>query len=179
MLCNIKICGEKIELRDILFSDCNERYLKWMTDKETNYYMETRWNSQSHESILSFVQQMRDSNDSILFAIIERLSGAHIGNIKLGPINYRYHYADISYFIGEKEMRGKGYAKEAIDLVCKYGFQYHQLHRIQAGVIDGNSVSTKVLLSCGFKLEGRLRDKFIVNNEFADHLLFGLLKMEK
>ena len=116
---------------------------------------------------------------SILFAIIERQSGRHIGNIKLGPINSRYHYADISYFIGEKEMRGKGYAKEAVELVCDYGFRCHQLHRIQAGVIDGNDISAHVLLSCGFKLEAKLRDKFIVNNQYVDHLIFRLLDSEK
>ncbi len=179
MLCNQTICGQKIELRDVLQSDCNANYLRWMTDKETNRYMETRWVSQTLESIASFVHQVAESRDSILFAIIERQSGRHIGNIKLGPINSRYHYADISYFIGEKEMRGKGYAKEAVELICDYGFRSLRLHRIQAGVIDGNDISAHVLRSCGFKLEARLRDKFIVNNKFADHLIFGLLDSEK
>lgn len=179
MLCNQIIHGQKIELRDVMQSDCDANYLRWMTDEETNRYMETRWVSQTHESILTFIQQVAESGDSILFAIIERQSGRHIGNIKLGPINFRYHYADISYFIGEKEKRGNGYAKEAVELVCDYGFRYHQLHRIQAGVIDGNSNSARVLQSCGFKLEARLRDKFIVDNQYADHLIFGLLESEK
>ena len=179
MLCNQTICGQKIELRDVFQSDCNANYLSWMTDVETNRYMETRWVSQTLESISSFVYQVAESSNSILFAIVERHSGRHIGNIKLGPINFRYHYADISYFIGEKEMRGKGYAKEAIELVCDYGFRCHHLHRIQAGVIDGNDISAHVLLSCGFKPEARLRDKFIVNNQYADHLIFGLLDSER
>lgn len=175
MILNEKIVGDKIILRTVCDSDCNTAYLKWMNDFDTNYYMETRWNKQSEETILAFVNHIAESKDSYLFAIVEKESGIHIGNIKLGPIIYRYKYADISYFIGEKQFRGQGYAKEAIKLVCDFAFNKLGLHRIQAGVIEGNITSEKVLSSTGFKLEGRLQQKFIRDEKYLDHLIYGMV----
>ena len=79
------------------------------------------------------------------------------------------------YFIGDKKFRGMGYAQEAVELVCEYGFTVLQLHRIQAGVIDGNTRSEKVLVANGFLLEGRLRHKFIRDGVYLDHLIYGRL----
>ena len=95
MILNEKLVGNKIILRTVCDSDCNTAYLKWMNDYETNYYMETRWNKQSEETILAFVNHTAESKDSYLFAIVEKESGIHIGDIKLGTIIYRDKYADI------------------------------------------------------------------------------------
>ena len=166
---------KKIILRTVSESDCNNAYISWMNDYETNYYMETRWNEQTLETIIDFVNSVAKSQDSYLFAIIDQSSSTHIGNIKLGPINQKYKYAEISYFIGDKKFRGMGYAQEAVELVCEYGFTVLQLHRIQAGVIDGNTRSEKVLVANGFLLEGRLRHKFIRDGVYLDHLIYGRL----
>lgn len=168
--------SERLILRPVALSDCNESYIRWMNDEETNRYMETRWNVQNLETITSFVREIRASDDSYLFAIVEKQSARHIGNIKIGPIHKRYHYANISYFIGEKEFRGRGLATEAIRAVCQFGFQVLNLHRIQAGVIEGNDASARALASCGFRLEGRLADKFVVSGKYADHLIYGLVR---
>ena len=46
------------------------------------------------------------------FAI--KTTDKHIGNIKLGPINWIHRYGDISLLIGDKDYWGKGIATEAI-----------------------------------------------------------------
>ena len=175
MINNGPIIGEKIILRMITEQDCNQKYLEWMTDFETNRYMETRWQEHSYETIKAYVNSIKESEHSLMLAIIDKNSGTHIGNIKIGPVNYRYKYADISYFIGDKSFRGKGYAAEAVRCICEYGFNELKLHRIQAGIIEGNDKSANLLLACGFELEGRMKDKFIVNGEYKDHLIFGRL----
>lgn len=171
------LVGEKIYLRTIEPTDCNSTYLAWMQDEETNRYMETRWVEQTLEIISDFVDNIRASKDSILFAIIEKGTEKHIGNIKIGPINSYNHWADISYFIGDKSARGKGYAKEAVKLICHFGFSKLHLHRLQAGLIEGNLGSEHTLRQNGFQYEGRLAEKcFLTSTEtYADHLLFGLL----
>ena len=83
------LVGKKIILRTVSESDCNNAYISWMNDYETNYYMETRWNEQTLETIIDFVNSVAKSQDSYLFAIIDQSSSTHIGNIKLGPINQK------------------------------------------------------------------------------------------
>lgn len=43
-----------------------------------------------------------------------------------------YNYADISYFIGEKLLWGKGVDSEVIRLITDYGFSKLKLHKIEA-----------------------------------------------
>lgn len=176
MVCEQEIYGAQIYLRTIQPSDCGAAYLSWMRHKETNQYMETRWVEQTEETIKSFVNNIILSNDSILFAIIEKDTRTHIGNIKIGPINVHNCWADISYFIGDMSARKKGYATEAVKLICEFGFSELHLHRIQAGLVEGNTSSEKVLQKNGFQLEGRLSEKCLVETgEYRAHLIYGLV----
>lgn len=173
MIYNRIIDGTDIMLRSLELSDCTSSYVSWMQDKMTNYYMETRWIEQNEDTIQEFVNKVRNSEDSYLFAILEKNSQKHIGNIKIGPIDRRYHYADISYFIGEKDFHGKGYASQAVALICDFGFSVLGLHRLQAGVIEGNTASEKVLKKCGFILEGTFRDKNMLEGKYVKTYLFA------
>ena len=177
-----EIEGVKISLRAVAIEDCNDTYLTWLNNPNVNGFLETRWSTQTLDVIKSFVEGIRQSNHSYLFAITIR-EGAnggtrHIGNIKIGPINPFYAYADISYFIGEEDCWGKGIATEAISLVCKFGFEELGLHKIQAGVFGKNIGSIKALKRVGFKNEGCLREQLFTFDNVDDHLYFGILREE-
>lgn len=165
----------KCYLRALDVPDCTDEYLKWLNDERINRYLETRWEEQSLSKIISFVNDIRNSTHSYLFAIISTLENKHIGNIKLGPIHPHYPRADISYFIGEVSCWGKGYATEAISLVSEWAFTDLGLHKLQAGVFDENKGSIKALKKAGFVQEACYKEELIspVTNKYCDHLFFG------
>jgi len=167
-------CG-RVALRLVRPDDCNERYLQWLKDGAVNRYLETRWTEQSLESIVHFVAAARAAQDSYLFAIIQRPPGRHIGNIRLGPINAHHGYGDISYFIGERDLWGQGYATEAIRCATDVGFRVLGLHRLQAGVYAENVASARALERVGYVLEGRFRRQLRSGEGWEDHLWYGLL----
>jgi len=172
-----KIIGERIFLREVELSDCTSAYLSWLQDPEVNQYLETRWEQQSIESITSFVREMRDSNRNILFAIVETSTKRHIGNIKIGPVNYYHKYADISYFIGDRSSWGKGYASEAVLVATAYAFNDLELESLIAGVYESNIGSQKVLERSGYGLQGRFSKQLVsTNNEKEDHLWYTIRK---
>lgn len=176
MLAGKKLIGDKVVLRDILLSDCNNDYLKWMNDEETNKYMETRWMEQTDESIRNFVIEKIKSDDSILFAILDKTNSKHVGNIKIGPINSWNHFSDISYFLGDKTVWGKGLASDAISLACRYAFNDLGIHRLQAGVIEGNIASSRALEKNGFQIEGYLKDRsYLQGKGYVKVSLYSLL----
>lgn len=79
--------GNDVYLRGLEGEDCNGLYLSWLNDCEVNRYLETRWEIQTIEKISSFVERIRASLDSYIFAIMakdETSSFRHIGNIKIG-----------------------------------------------------------------------------------------------
>lgn len=175
MLCNTILSDGVISLRDIEFADCGEYYLRWLQDENVNRFLETRWKEQSMETIREFVETTRQSSHSVLFAITLQENGKHIGNIKIGPISPYYHCADISYFIGESDCWGKGYATRAIVLASDYAFQKLQLHRVQAGAFDENVASIRALEKASFVEDGRLREQLIspITGKYVDHVIMG------
>jgi ribosomal-protein-alanine N-acetyltransferase len=99
-------------------------------------------------------------------------SNIHIGNIKLGPINYIHKTGQISYFIGERELWGNGYTtlaiKEIIKIAKKMG-----LKKLKAGLHEMNIGSKKVLEKNNFKIEGKMKSEVIYKSKRYDSYLFG------
>jgi ribosomal-protein-alanine N-acetyltransferase len=172
------LLGERVALRLVVAADCGSTYESWLADPEVNKYLETRWTKQSQESIRSFVEAMLADPSCYLFAIVDRSSGVHVGNIKLGPISTCHGCADISYFIGDRACWGRGLATAAIGLVTDFGFQSLGLHRIQAGAYQSNLGSAIALERNGFRREGCWRAQLRSGDGWEDHLWFGILRDE-
>jgi len=170
--------GNKLLLRPIQISDCTERYLSWLQDAEINKYLETRWTEQTLDRIQSFLASKIESESEYLFAIIEKETSQHIGNIKIGPVNSHHKYGNVSYLIGEKSCWGKGYATEAIRMITHFGFEELGLFKVQAGVYENNIGSIKALKKVGFVQEGCLRKQLLSDGNREDHLLFGIFEDE-
>lgn len=170
-------CG-RVNLRLVRMDDCTERYVGWLRDAEINRYLETRWREQTLASVREFVAAVREDPDSYLFAILDAAGGAHVGNIKLGPINRNHGYADVSYFIGERSAWGKGFATDAIRGATRIGFERFGLARLQAGVYEANVGSVRALEKVGYRHEGRFRKQLVAEGGRQDHLFLGILREE-
>lgn len=165
-------------LRLITLSDCTQRYVEWLADPDVNRYLETRFSESTLADVVAFAKDKIDSADSYLFAIVDQTDGLHIGNIKIGPINVHHQYADISYFIGERDRWGRGHATQAIRIIIDIGFNRLGLHLLQAGVYANNVASQRALLRAGFMPDGRMRQQLWADDQWQDHLWFGLLADE-
>ncbi len=167
--------GQKVKLRLLMLEDCHQYYVDWLNNPIVNAYLETRWYEQSRESIRDFVVSMQDNESNYLFAIIDQKGDQHVGNIKLGPINWFHRYADISYFIGEPSHWGKGLASDAIATVSEFGLKKLKLHRLQAGLYAGNVGSRKALEKAGYEFEACFKQQLLGLKGWEDHLWFRKL----
>ena len=173
---NLILEGKSIILRPIKKSDCNLKYLKWLQDKEINKYLETRWSKQSIKGIKKYVEEMNKSKNDFLFAIQDIKTSEHIGNIKLGNLDFNHMSGETSYFIGNKNFWKKGKAFEAINLIMVFFFDVLKLEYLLAGVYETNTSSKKLLKKLGFIQQGRFKKKITSNGKRIDHLFFGLNK---
>jgi len=180
-ICKSSIAAEKLilqsdrlTLRPLTLADCTHTYVSWLNDPIVNQFLETRWHPQSLNAIRDFVEKMLMSENNFIFAIREKTTGMHIGNIKLGPINENHKYADVGYFIGEKIYWGMGYATEAIRLVTQFGFNVLGLYRLQAGAYESNKGSIRALKKVGYQLEGCFRKQLSYAGGREDHLVLGI-----
>jgi [ribosomal protein S5]-alanine N-acetyltransferase len=86
-------------------------------------------------------------------------------------------HVDIGYHLLPSHW-GQGYATEATRAVIRWCFENLDVHRIQADCTDGNIASERVLLKCGFTLEGIWRESCWEHERFVDLKQFGLLRRE-
>lgn len=95
-----------------------------------------------------------------------------IGKIQLTNIvRGVFQNAFVGYSIDEKE-QGKGYMKEALNLVVEYAFNDMEIHRIEAGTLVDNLKSQSVLKGCGFKEIGVSEKYLFINGKWRDHKIF-------
>lgn len=101
-----------------------------------------------------------------------------IGITVLKDINLINRSAEFAIYIGDKEYRGKGIAKEASLETMNFGFNKLGLNRIYLKVLEENEYAIKLYTSIGFQKEGMLRECIFKNNSFKNELILGILKNE-
>lgn len=171
-----KVEGERMYLRKVCASDVNDNYVRWMNDPEVMQYLESRFVAHTPESILAFVKQMSVDKNHAFLAMVLKQGDRHIGNIKLGPIDWHHGLGDIGLLVGEKDCWGKGYAAEAIDLMTRHAFQSLKLHKVTAGCYENNLGSMKAFLKVGFVEEARLKQHFLCEGSYVDKICMAKIK---
>ena len=169
--------NKKINLRRLQASDVNLEYVNWMNDSEINKYLESRYEVHSLSSIKTFVEAMRSEKSNFLFGIFCNKTSLHIGNIKLGPIDYRYMRSEIGLIVGNRNFWGKGIATEAISAICKFASEELKLRKVEAGCYSSNIGSKKAFEKAGFEVEGILREHFYCNGKSEDSIRLGKVLM--
>ncbi len=154
--------------------DITEKYLKWMNDKIVHKYTEQKYSKHTLSSIRNFVKKKNKSKTEFLYGIFLKKKNIsfHIGNIKLGPINFIHRSAEISYFIGEKHLWGKGFTTLAISKIISIA-KKKGIKKLKAGFIKMNTGSKKVLMKNGFKVEGKFRSEIIFRGKRVDSFWLG------
>jgi ribosomal-protein-alanine N-acetyltransferase len=169
-----EIRGDRLLLRDIQLDDATPTYMSWMNDPEVVRYTESRYSDHSLESLRKFILTNTESQNNLILAITTLSDNQHIGNIKLGNINFFHGSADIGIIIGDKRCWGKGYASETIELIIRYAFTTIGLIKLTAGVYAPNKNSTKAFEKKGFKREGLLKGQCRFEDQQVDVILLGL-----
>jgi RimJ/RimL family protein N-acetyltransferase len=151
-----------------------DRTRAWANDPEVSRLM-GRAKPVSVEEHDVFFDAITRCDDCAFFAIELSDAGAHIGNVWLWDIDARHRKAELRIVVGDAPARGKGAGTEAIDLLCRYGFEHLNLHRIYAFVLSINPAAKKAFEAAGFEHEGTLRDDRWSGDRFVDAYLLARL----
>lgn len=100
-------------------------------------------------------------------------------NLLRGRITLKVNTAgDEEWMIGwslHPDFWGKGYATEAARAALAYAFTELHAHRVSAYCHVDNLASIHVMERIGMRLEGRLRERILLNGEWFDELVYGVL----
>ena len=108
-------------------------------------YLETGTLPTTTQDLEKFYAKVTESSTEVIFAIADRKSHKHIGNIKLGPIHWVHRGPMFDILIGDKECWNKGIGEEVTRLVVEYGFYRLNLNRICLAVFEEHKAGGEVL----------------------------------
>lgn len=166
--------GERLFLRELRPEDANPDYYRWMSDYEVVRYTESRFAPPSLEGLREFVMRQAADPAVVFLAIVAKDSGRHIGNLKLGPINWLHRLGDVGIIVGEKQYWGKGYAAEAIRLLAGFALGRLGLHKLTASCYADNLGSIKTFEKAGFTIEGTRPRHFHLDGRWVDLVQLGM-----
>ena len=166
---------KKIILKELEVSMVSLKYLQWMNSKNLMRYTEQRFSKHSIPKIINFVKETKKSKNNYAYGIFVIINNKkiHVGNIKIGQINLKHKYADISYFIGDVKFQKLGIGSIAIKKVLEIAKRKFKLKKIFAGIYSNNIASKKVLLKNKFVLEGIFTKEFIYNKKRITELIYS------
>ncbi len=166
--------SERLYFREIRLTDVNEKYCRWMNDPDVIAYLESRFYPNTPESLKNYVSGRINDPNSVFWAIVVKKGEQHIGNIKIGPINWIHRLADVGVIIGERAFWGKGYGTEAIKLASRYAFTILNLNKLTAGMYSCNISSLSAFKKANFTEEGIRKNNRFFNGKYVDEILLGI-----
>jgi len=123
-------------------------------------------------------QRQRDYLDGAALCLGVALAGAElIGACTLYAFDHRNRRCEIGYMLSRAHW-GHGYMPEALAALLAHGFGALDLHRVEADIHPDNAASERVLEGLHFQREGRLRERWFVDGELSDSVIYGLLRTD-
>ncbi|MFL5764972.1 MAG: GNAT family N-acetyltransferase [Bacteroidia bacterium] len=112
------------------------------------------------------------------FMVSDKHSGKIVGECGFHTWNKKHRRAEAYYMLFDDSDKGQGIMSEAFPAILKYAFEELNIHRVAALIAKDNTPSLKLLLKCGFKFEGTMREDYNVDGKNEDSECYSLLKQE-
>lgn len=110
------------------------------------------------------------------FAVTLPPSDVCVGQVGM-HLDFEARRAEAFYWL-DRDARGQGIASEVLELVTRWAFTEHGMHRAQLVTHVDNEASHRVAERCGFKREGVLRGWEPIRGEQPDVVMFGRLRSD-
>jgi ribosomal-protein-alanine N-acetyltransferase len=167
---------ERLLLRPMDEGDVAAHYAVFSDPEVTRYWSRGPWTTMAEaaESVASFIAGYADGSSQRL-GIVLRTSGELIGSVSLHRFEEASRRCEAGYALARAHW-GHGYVSEALGAMLDHGFRTLDLNRIEADIDPRNIASGRVLEKLGFRKEGYMPERWIVQGEPADTVWYGLLR---
>jgi RimJ/RimL family protein N-acetyltransferase len=172
--------NDRVRLRPAVASDAEPLYAI-MADPVTHLIADDRpFLPQSLPSYLAVLEkQIADQAEAkdVSFVAETVADGMFVGYASVWGFNDFNRYAHLGITIAEA-VRGQGYGRDVVSLLCRYGFRMRNLRRLEMETLASNTAMRRTAEACGFVQEGVQRGRDYDGNGYADLVLYGLLRSE-
>lgn len=152
--------SNKVILKPFSKEFISDKYLRWLNDDSITQFIDKAKENTSLEDLNYFAESMINSNKDYFFAIIYKKNNFHIGNVRLGPIDFNKKKSNFGILIGDKNYQGCGLGTDVIELIKYFGFEYLALDRIHFPVVKKHDAAMKLYAKTKFKCLGEMKKTF-------------------
>lgn len=171
---------ERLILRRFKIEDAEAMFKNWACDSEVTKFLSwpPHTNVETTKIILKDWINSYSSDDYYHWAIILKENGDEpIGSIGSVDENESIKMVHIGYCIG-RDWWNKGITSEALKALISYFIKEVGANRVEAKHDTNNPNSGKVMMKCGMKYEGTMRQAGLNNQGICDYSMYGILAEE-
>ena len=175
-----RIETERLVLRRFEPDDAEAMYKNWASDPEVTKFL--TWPPHKSVDITRKLIDMWVSEysqpDSYSWVIVLKEINEPIGSIAVVKLDEATSTAQIGYCLG-REWWHRGIMTEALGAVIDFAFDEIGANRVEAVHDPNNPNSGKVMLKCGMKYEGTLRQASVNNQGIVDSAYYSILRSDR
>lgn len=158
----------RLRLRTLAPADAGALLALYADADAMRYWSHAPWHALAQAQAAIGMARTEQVAGLALQLAIELHEGALLaGSCALYDIDGRHRRATLGYLMGAAHC-GQGYASEAVGLLVAHGFAALGLRRIEAEVDARNAASSRLLARLGFRCEGRMHGRWLVDGESRD-----------
>lgn len=153
----------------------------WINDPEINTWMLSGHipvSSGSEAAWYEAADKRAAEHSAFIFEIHVADDGRYIGNCGLEGVDLVHRHAEIGIAIGVIDQQNKGYGRDAIRTLLRFGFETLGLHTITICHVAGNERGAHLYRSIGFREAGVLRQHTFLRGEYHDEVVLDMLDSE-
>ena len=170
----------RLVLRQFMPDDAPAMYKNWASDPEVTKFL--TWPTHGSVDVTKKLINMWISDysqpDNYSWAIELKEISEPIGSIAVVKLDESTSMVQIGYCIGRKWWH-KGITTEALGAVIDFAFDEISANRVEAVHDPNNPNSGKVMLKCGMKYEGTLRQASVNNQGIVDIAYYSILRSDR
>ncbi|GLV65251.1 acetyltransferase [Bacillus mycoides] len=155
---NNVLCLREIQKNDI------EQIRIWRNQEDTRKYFHQNSTIDSQEQEEWYKRYQKKSDDIMFIIVLKTQHKESIGTTALYHIDLDKKMAEFGrLMIPQKNMKGRGFGKQATILTCIYGFEVLKLNSLHLSVLAHNQKAIQIYNQIGFKEETRTNDILYMN----------------
>ena len=166
---------ERLLLRQFIASDLENVY-KGLSDPEIIKYYGVNYKTlEDTKAQMQFFVDLEKEGTGIWWAVCSLDNKTFYGAGGLNSLNKVHKKAEIGFWL-LTEFWGQDIMTEVMPIICNYGFDNLELHRIE-GLVETDNLNCKnVMKKLDFKLEGTMKDCEVKNGKFISLDIYAKFK---
>lgn len=170
--------AERLLLRQLVDSDLNDVFKGLSDPRVIKYYAASYQTLDATKEQMKFFADLERNGTGIWWAVCSLDNKIFYGAGGLNNLIREHNKAEIGFWL-LPDFWGNGIMTEAIPLICNYGFEKLELHRIEGIVETENNNCKNAMAKLDFQHEGTMKESEIKNGQYVSLDIYAKMKTIK